>query len=80
MPGQHGVNFSRWHNDEYDGIVDEMAVTSPDDKPDAIMDQWLRAMAIWLPNLPDIPIQEWYHRIPMNQTYWTGWPTKRMPM
>jgi peptide/nickel transport system substrate-binding protein len=76
VPGQHGVNFSRWHNDEYDGIVDEMAVTSPDDKPDAIMDQWLRAMAIWLPNLPDIPIQEWYHRIPMNQTYWTGWPTK----
>ena len=30
------------------------------------MDQWQRAMEIWLPDLPDIPIQEWYHRIPMN--------------
>ncbi len=74
VPGQHGVNFTRWHNEAYDAIVDEMAVTSPDDQA-AITDQWLRAMAIWLPELPDIPIQEWYHRIPMNQTYWTGWPT-----
>lgn len=75
VPGDHAVNFSRWHNEEYDKIVDEMAVTSPDDQ-EALMDQWLRAMAIWLPELPDIPIQEWYHRIPYNQTYWTNWPTK----
>lgn len=75
VPGGHGVNFTRWHNDAYDAIVDEMAVTSPDNQ-DALMDQWLRAMAVWLPELPDIPIQEWYHRIPMNQTYWTGWPTR----
>jgi peptide/nickel transport system substrate-binding protein len=75
VPGQHGVNFSRWHNEEYDAIVDEMAVTSPSEQ-DKLIDQWLRAMALWLPGLPDIPIQEWYHRIPMNQTYWTGWPTK----
>ena len=36
-------------------------------------------MALWLPALPNIQIQEWYHRIPMNQTYWTGWPTKDNP-
>ncbi len=76
VPGQHGVNFSRWHNAGFDKIVDEMAATSPDSQ-DKIMDQWLRALALWLPELPDIPIQEWYHRIPMNQTYWTGWPTKQ---
>ncbi len=74
IPGGHAVNFTRWTNADYDAIVDEMAFTSPEDQ-DAIMDQWLRAVAIWLPELPDIPIQEWYHRIPMNQTYWTGWPT-----
>ena len=74
VPGGHGVNFSRWNNPDYDAIVDEMAVTSPDDQA-ALLDQWLRAMALWLPELPDIPIQEWYHRIPMNTTYWTGWPT-----
>jgi peptide/nickel transport system substrate-binding protein len=78
VPGQHAVNFPRWHNDDYDAVVDEMAVTSPEDQ-DALMDQWLRAMAIWLPELPDIPIQEWYHRIPMNQTYWTNWPTAENP-
>ena len=76
--GGHQVNFSRWHNDEYDAIVDEMAITPPEDQ-EALMDQWRRAMEIWLPELPDIPIQEWYHRIPMNTTYWQGWPTRTIP-
>jgi peptide/nickel transport system substrate-binding protein len=74
VPGQHAVNYTRWVNADYDTIVDEMAVTAPENT-DALMDQWHRAMAVWLPELPDIQIQEWYHRIPMNQTYWTGWPT-----
>jgi len=74
VPGGHQVNFSKWRNEEYDKIVDEMAVT-PVDNQEALMDQWRRAMEIWLPELPDIQIQEWYHRIPMNTTYWQGWPT-----
>ena len=37
------------------------------------------AMAIWLPNLPDIPLTELYHRIPYNETYWTNWPTDENP-
>lgn len=75
VPGGHQVNFSRWHNPEYDKIVDEMAVT-PIDNQEALRDQFRRAMEIWLPQLPDIQIQEWYHRIPMNTTYWQGWPTE----
>jgi peptide/nickel transport system substrate-binding protein len=78
VPGGHQVNFSLWHNDEFDQIVDEMAVTPPEDQ-EALMDQWRRAMEIWLPELPDIQIQEWYHRIPMNTTYWQGWPTQDDP-
>ncbi len=78
VPGGHQVNFSLWHNDEFDTIVDEMAVTPPEDQ-EALMDQWRRAMEIWLPELPDIQIQEWYHRIPMNTTYWQGWPTQDDP-
>ena len=35
--------------------------------------------AIWLPELPDIQLLESYHRIPMNQTYWRGWPTTGDP-
>lgn len=75
VPGGHQVNASRWKNEEYDAIVDEMASTPIEDR-DTLMEQWRRAMEIWLPALPDIQIQEWYHRIPMNQTYWTGWPTQ----
>jgi len=78
VPGGNGLNFSRWHNDDFDAVVDEMAVTAPAEQ-DLLIDQWLRALQIWLPELPDIPIQEWYHRIPMNQTYWTGWPTAEDP-
>jgi len=75
IPGGHAVNFSKWKNAEYDKIVDEMAVTAPSDQA-KLLDQFKRAMAIWLPELPDIPIQQWYHRIPYNNNYWSGWPTK----
>ncbi|GIV79131.1 MAG: hypothetical protein KatS3mg050_3525 [Litorilinea sp.] len=27
-------------------------------------------------DLMDCPIQQWLHRIPMNTTYWTNWPTQ----
>src|SRR5207249_4592473 len=36
-------------------------------------------MAIWMPELPDIPIQQWYHRIPHNNDNWAGWPNKTNP-
>ncbi|MBA2520667.1 MAG: ABC transporter substrate-binding protein, partial [Chloroflexia bacterium] len=78
VPGGHLVNFSKWQNAEYDEIVDEMAVTPPEDQA-ALLDQFRRTMEIWLPELPDIQIQEWYHRIPMNTTYWQGWPTEEDP-
>ena len=78
VPGAHQVNFSRWLNEEYDEIVDEMAVTSPEDT-DALMDQFRRAMEIWLPELPAVMINEFYHRIPMNTTYWDNWPTDENP-
>jgi peptide/nickel transport system substrate-binding protein len=78
IPGGHSVNFSKWKNPEYDKIVDEMAVTQSTDQA-KLLDQFKRAMAIWLPELPDIPIQQWYHRIPYNNSYWTGWPNKANP-
>jgi peptide/nickel transport system substrate-binding protein len=75
IPGGHQVNFSRWKNDAYDKIVDEVYSTPMDDKK-KLLDLFRQAMQIWLPELPDIQITEWYHRIPMNTNYWTGWPTK----
>jgi peptide/nickel transport system substrate-binding protein len=75
IPGAHGVNFTQWQNEEYDEIVDEIAVTPLDDQ-DRLLELFRDAMEIWIPELPNIQIQEWYHRVPMNQTFWTGWPTE----
>jgi peptide/nickel transport system substrate-binding protein len=77
-PAGHQTNFSRWQNEEYDAIVDEMAVTSREDT-DELLDQFRRAMEIWLPELPTVMINEFYHRIPMNTTYWDNWPTEENP-
>jgi peptide/nickel transport system substrate-binding protein len=75
VPGAHLVNFAQWKNADYDKIVDQVFITPMDDKK-KLTDLFRQAMEIWLPELPDIQICEFYHRIPMNTTYWTGWPTK----
>ena len=69
---------SRWSNAVYDQIVDEMAATPLEDQP-KLIEQFKRAMEIWLPELPDVPLLEWYHRLPMNTAYWTGWPSASDP-
>ena len=78
IPGGHLVNFSRWHNDEYDKLVDELYGISPSDM-EAVMEIWNKAMAIWLPEIPDIQMSQGLHRLPMNTTNWTNWPTAENP-
>ncbi len=73
IPGGHQVNFYHWTNDEWDRLTDEVARISPND-PEAVKVPFREAMEIWLDELPDVPILEFYHRIIMNETYWTGWP------
>lgn len=75
VPGAHLANFPKWTNKQYDAIVDEMAVTQTDNTAKT-MELYRKAMEIWLPEMPDIVLTEFYHRIPMNETYWKGWPTK----
>jgi len=70
-------NLWRWKNDEYDALIDEMG-TYPMGHP-KVMELWRKAMEIWLRELPSVPMIQWYHRIPMNTTYWTGWPTEEDP-
>ena len=70
-PGGHLANFSLWKNDEYDALVDELYTTSPTDM-EKVMDIWKQGMALWLPDYPDIQISQGIHRLPMNETYWTG--------
>jgi peptide/nickel transport system substrate-binding protein len=78
VPGEHQANFARWKNDAFDKVTNEMA-TVPQEDQARLLQLWKQAMEIWLPELPDIQITEWYHRIPMNTTYWKGWPTKDDP-
>ena len=78
VPGGHLVNFSRWKNPAYDKIVDEVFVTDPSDKT-KLTELFRKAMEIWISELPDIPLVYNYHRIPMNTTYWTNWPTEQNP-
>jgi peptide/nickel transport system substrate-binding protein len=75
VAGSHQANFARWKNTDFDKIVDEMGAVPMEDQA-KLIDLWKKAMDLWLPELPDIQITEWYHRIPMNTTYWKGWPTK----
>lgn len=75
--GQPTSSSSRFNNAEYDAILDQMAPLAKEDP--AYMDLYLAAMEIWLDNLVTAPIQQWLHRIPMNTTYWQGWPTQDDP-
>ena len=69
--------FWRWSNEDYDRIVDQMAEVAPGD-PELVR-LYRQAMEIWLEELPSIPLLQWYHRIPHNETYWTNWPSAENP-
>jgi len=78
VPGAHLVNFAKWKSEAYDKIVDEVFVTDMRDQA-RLMELFRKAMEIWIPELPDIPLTYNYHRIPMNTTYWKNWPTAENP-
>ena len=75
--GTHAERFWRWSNPDFDQLVDQMARTSPDDPQ--LVELFRAAMDIWLRELPAIPLVQWYHRIPHNQTNWVGWPSEEDP-
>jgi peptide/nickel transport system substrate-binding protein len=78
IPGGHAVNFSRWHNDAFDALADEAYVTPPTDT-EKLLDIWVRAMEIWLPELPDIQLTHGLHRLPWTTEYWTNMPDQNNP-
>jgi ABC-type transport system substrate-binding protein len=70
-------NFSRYNNPEFDKIVEEMGPLPADDPK--FQELALQAMEIYWKDQIDIPVIQWLHRIPYNQTYWTNWPTADNP-
>lgn len=66
--------FSRYSNSEYDKVLDEMAPMGSDDSRFEALAA--KALGMYWKEQIDIPIIQWLHRIPYNQTYWTNWPTE----
>jgi ABC-type transport system substrate-binding protein len=69
--------FSRYANPEYDALLDEMAPLGSDDPK--FKENAVKLMEIYWRDQIDVPIIQWLHRIPYNQTYWTNWPTADNP-
>ena len=67
--------FSRYKNPEYDKILEEMAPLSSDDPK--FQEDAAKALGIYWRDTIDIPIIQWLHRIPYNNTYWTNWPSAK---
>lgn len=76
--GQQATQPYRWKNPQFDAIVDQMATVSPNDSS-TLSNLFKKAMQIWVPELPDIGLVQWFHRIPTNTTYWTNWPSATKP-
>jgi len=70
-------NITRWQNADFKAIVDQMNKTAMDDPK--MKDLFHQGMEIWYKELPDCPLVQWYHRIPVNNYYWKNWPTAENP-
>ena len=75
--GQRAFAPFRWRSPRFDTLVDRMSTVARGDPQ--LTSLFRDALEVWLPNLPDIPLVQFYHRIPVNTTYWTNWPDATNP-
>jgi len=68
---------TRWQNDAFSALTDEVEKLPPADPK--VRDLVKRAWTIWLEEQVAVPISEFYHRIPLNTTYWSNWPSEADP-
>lgn len=68
---------SRWRNDEYSAIVDRIEALPPDSP--GVRPLVNQALTIWMKEQVAVPVSQFYHRIPFNTAYWTGWPNEENP-
>ena len=67
-PGNR-LNFA---NAEYDAIVEEMSTVANEEQ---VRELEHAAMDIWLSELPEIPLVQFYNRTGNNTFYWENWPS-----
>lgn len=65
-------NYAQFSNPEFDAIVEELAVAASESEVRALEHA---AMEIWLENLPEVNLVQFYNRTGNNTTYWGNWPS-----
>ncbi len=74
---QSWSNLARWSDDRFTKVTDQMNNVAMDDPK--MKDLFHQGMEVYYEQLPDAPIVQWFHRIPVNTTYWGNWPTVDNP-
>jgi len=77
MGEQDWSNITRWNNADFKAVTAEMNKTAMDDAK--MKDLFHQGMQIYYEQLPDCPLVQWFHRIPVNTSYWGNWPTAENP-
>ncbi|MCX7381926.1 MAG: ABC transporter substrate-binding protein [Alphaproteobacteria bacterium] len=75
--GEITTRFHRWRNKRFDELTDQVAVLPVNDA--RLRPIVKEAFSLWAEEAVEVPIAQWYHRIPFNTTYWTNWPSEADP-
>ena len=75
--GEITTRFHRWRNKRFDELTDQVGLLPVNDP--ALRPMVKEAFALWAADVVEIPIAQWYHRIPWNTTLWKNWPTEANP-
>jgi peptide/nickel transport system substrate-binding protein len=70
-------HLSRTNDPEFSALNDAMAPLASDDPEFTKLA--IQCQEIYWEKTLDVPIIQWLHRIPYNQTYWTNYPTVANP-
>ncbi|MBV9356843.1 MAG: ABC transporter substrate-binding protein [Chloroflexi bacterium] len=71
-------NSFRYRNPALDAVVDQMYKVAPNDQATMIK-LFHDGLAIWMQDLPVIPVVQAPALVPFNSTYWQGWPNADIP-
>ena len=65
-------NWFQYSNPEFDAIVEELATASNEAQ---VRELEVAAMDIWLQDMPDVNLAQFYNRTGNNGYYWSNWPS-----
>ncbi len=72
--------FGRYSNPEMDKLIDTMGSMIPSADDPKYMQLVRQATEIFLRDMIEINFGSEYQVVPMNTTYWTGWPNCQEPL